>query len=161
MKKKIFVLFVLAVNITSGMFAQEIQRLTFTEKAPDGTFRTVTVNAVFIGYGMDNLRIEGNFVVTRGRSLSQDNKSQKFNQWSDWEILGRVPTRGSLLEIYDTYNAIYDRYPRFSYPGRINMGDGYQAVKVMDIPIGHGSPLWWGEDGKSVNIYYKCWLIVP
>ena len=48
MKKKIFITLVLSVNITISVFAQQTQRLTFTDMRADGTIiGTVTVNAVY------------------------------------------------------------------------------------------------------------------
>jgi len=153
MKKKIFAAFILAINIVSGMFAQEIQRLTFMEKDPGGTMRTVTVNAVFAGYQMNSLRLEGNLLVTRQRFFLKDD-----NQWSDWGIAEREPARISLPEIYDGLHAVYRRYPRLA--ARVNLGDGVQSVNIADIPIGRSSPIWWGEDGRSIYIHRQVWVIV-
>ena len=49
MKKKMFAVLFLSLCITAGLFAQQIQRLTFTDMRSDGTIiGTVTVNAFFM-----------------------------------------------------------------------------------------------------------------
>ena len=156
MKKKNILVLVFLMGITLGSYAFEIERLTFLDSRPDGSIiGTVTVNAVFMAYSQQRISIEGNQQIIR-ESVLQPN-----GQWTDWQVMERAPQIGnlSLRQIYDNYVLAYSRHPRMSR--RIQMQEGLQAVRILSIPTGRSSPIWWSDDGRSFNVYYEFWAILP
>jgi hypothetical protein len=154
MKKIVFTVLVLTIGINCGIFAQEIQRLTFEDRRSDGVIvGTVTVNAVFLAWSQQRVSIENNLQVYRERG------SQDGIVWSDWQVMSREPTHvPTLRQLYDVLLGEYNRHPRSAV--RLNM-QGRQAVRIPTIPEGRSSPFWWTEDGKSFNILYEFWVIMP
>jgi hypothetical protein len=54
--------------------------------------------------------------------------------------------------------SVYNMYPRVGV--RLHMPGG-QAVRIATIPNGRSSPMWWSEDGRSFNVLYEFWAIMP
>lgn len=153
MKKALVGLFLYSVLLPS-LFAQQSQRLTFTDMTPGNTTgRNVTVNAVLLGPEQHRITIEGNFEVYYTRYLDED-------KWTEWVVFQRIPVRGfTINQIYNLYMSDYNRNPRIGM--RLNMGDGRQWVRILSIPTGHSSPIWWSNDGRSFFVYYELWGIIP
>jgi len=155
MKKVLFVTLVLSVTLTAGVFAQEIERLTFTERRSDGTIvGNVTVNAIFMGWSQQRVTIENGMQIIR-----ESVNILGSNEWSPWEIMQRAPAHvPTLRQMYDLLLGEYNRYPRSAV--RLHM-QGIQAVRIMTIRSGSSSPMWWSDDGKSFNALYEFWAIMP
>lgn len=154
MNKKYLVVFILVSCVTFGTFAQQTEKLTFVDRRSDGTIiGPVTVNAIFISWNMQKVSIENNLQVIRESVYNN-------NTWSDWQIVGREPARvSSIRQLYDIILGEYNRYPRSAT--RLNMQNGIQAVRLMSIPTGRSSPMWWNDDGRSFNVMYEFWAIIP
>ena len=154
MNKKNFLVLAFIMSITLGSYAFEIERLTFLDARPDGSIiGTVTVNAVFMGYSQQRISIEGN------QQIIHESVLQPNGQWTDWQIMERAPARLTLRQMYDHMVMDYSRYPRMSR--RIQAQGGFQAVRIASIPTGRSSPIWWSDDGRSFNVFYEFWAILP
>jgi len=158
MKKKsmaLVIIIIISLLFVNLIFAQEIERLTFTDMRSDGTIiGTVTVNAIFITWTQQRFFIENGMQVTRESVYLVD-----LDDWSPWEIVDRRPSYAlTLMQIYNMGQSQYNRAPRGAT--RIHT-QGVQAVRIMVIPEGRSSPLWWTEDGMSYNILYEVWAILP
>ena len=156
MKKKVLVLMVLSLTLLPfNLFAQDIEKLTFTERRSDGfVIGAVTVNAIYSGLTQQKISLENNFQVIQQRLQNLVN-----NNWTDWELLERSPARAlTLTQIYDAVIKDYNMYPRGAI--RINYY-GLQFVRIYKIPNGRSSPFWWSDDGKSFNIMFEFWMIMP
>lgn len=145
---------VLILSITPKIFAQEVERLTFTEFRSDGILiGNVTVNAIFLLWTQQNVSYEGDLVVT------YEKFSTNGSDWSDWELLSKQPAlMSSLSLLYNFLLRKYNEYPRGAI--RIYFDNG-QAVRIHTIPVGHTSPYWWSKDGRSYNVMYKFYVILP
>jgi hypothetical protein len=156
MKKRLVITLVLIVSSMTGAFAQQTQRLTFTDMRSDGTIiGDVTVNAVFMGWTQQRISIENGMTVTR-----ESVNIYGSNEWSPWEIMRREPPLGpTLRQEYDMILRQYNRTPRAAV--RIHLQGGVQAVRIATIPNNASSPMWWSEDGRSFNILNEVWAIVP
>ena len=153
MGKKIFITLILSICFTFGIYAQQIERLTFTDMRSDGTIiGNVTVNAVFMAWTQQRTSIENGMQVLYERVHLPNDK------WSDWELQGREPARFTLRQTYDVLLRQYNITPRASV--RLHT-QGLQAVRIMTIPDGRGSPMWWSDDGRSFNVMYEFWAIIP
>ena len=153
MNRKLIFVF-LCLNITYGLFAQQIEKLTFTDRRSDGTIvGSVTVNAIHAGWSLQEVSLENNLQVIY----------ESFNltgEWSDWQLVGKSPAPVStILQLYNIVLGEYNRYPRSSV--RVNIGNGLQAVRIASIPKGRSSPMWWNDDGRSFFTFYEFWTIVP
>jgi len=159
MNKKIVFLLVLSLCFTFKIFSQQIERLTFTELGLDGKIiGTVTVNAVFLGWNQQRISIENGFQVIRESVCLAEWADKK--RWSDWELVGREPSRVSTIrQLYDIALSGYIKHPRAAI--RMYYDGGFQAIRLMTIPNGQASPVWWSEDGKSFYVFYEAWIIVP
>jgi len=153
MIKKVFFTLILSLSIILGISAQQIERLTFTDMRSDGTIiGNVTVNAVFMAWTQQRVSVENGMQVLRERvHLPND-------RWADWEVMERSPARLTISQTYDVLLRQFNRTPRASV--RLHT-QGIQAVRIMTIPDGRGSPLWWSEDGRSFNVMYEFWAIIP
>lgn len=153
MKKKIFMVLILIISINSGIFAQQTERLTFTEISSDGTIiGTVTVNAAFAGFLQKWVSIENNMQVVRESAYTNAN-----GVWSDWGPKKKEPAiLPTIRQIFDSILRDYHRYPRGAVRWYLK---GIPFVNIMTIPDGRISPLWWNDDGKSFFIMYEVWAI--
>jgi len=153
MRKKLMVLLILLLTISVNTFAQKIERLTFSEMRADGTIiGTVTVNAIFMTWTQQRITIENGMQVFRESVYIN-------NEWTPFEIAGREPPQlPTIRQVYNLMLQHYSNYPRSSR--RVNIS-GVQAVRIMTIPSNKSSPIWWSDDGKSFNIFYEVWGIVP
>ncbi|MDR0473568.1 MAG: hypothetical protein LBH43_07860 [Treponema sp.] len=154
MKKRIFTVLVLVASINCVISAQEIERLTFTERRSDGTIvGNVTVNAVFMGWSQQRVTIENGMQITQ-----ESFNIRGSNEWSPWEIMQRAPAyMPTLRQMYDLLLGEYNRHPRSAI--RLHM-QGIQGVRIMTIRSGSSSPMWWSDDGKSFNVLYEFWAII-
>jgi hypothetical protein len=120
----------------------------------DGTIiGTVTVNAIFLAYSQHRISIENTFQVTHSSTYVND-------VWSNWELVDRQPLQVPTLRLlYDVVLREYNKNPRSSV--RLHYQDGVQLVRIATIPNGKSSPMWWSEDGRSINIFYENWMIIP
>lgn len=153
MRKILFVTLVLSVYLSINGFSQEIQRLTFTDRRADGVIiGNVTVNAVFMAWTQQRVSIENGMQVINERVYIN-------GAWQAWELMGREPSHVSTIrQHYDIIMAEYQRYPR----GAVRLyKQGIQGIRIMAIPDGRSSPLWWSEDGRSYNVMYEFWAIAP
>lgn len=152
MKKNLFITLFCVVSI--GLSAQQIQKLTFTDISLSGrSHGTVTVDAVFVGWTQAQISIENGFQVFYERENVN-------NEWHPWTFKGRQPAIfATTRQFYDNYLHEYNKDSRAAV--RLNFQDGFQVVKIMTIPKGRASPLWWSEDGLSFYVLYEAWLIVP
>jgi len=153
--KKYFFIFVLMLMPVLFIYTQNVERLTFTELRPDGTpIGNVTVNAVLIGWSQQNIYLEGNLLVIY-ESYCQKGSSD----WSDWRLMSKQPSLIlSLRALYDTTINLYIKQPRGGI--RINLNN-VQVVRIMKIPDRNSSPCWWSNDGRSYNVFYENWAIIP
>jgi hypothetical protein len=151
--KKIVFFSILAIGLASGLFAQEIQRLTFTDMRSDGTIiGTVTVNAIFLTWKQHNISLENGMQITYGREYIK-------GEWTPWELMQREPAYVlTLRQIYDGLLRQYNITPRASV--RLYF-QGIQFIRIMTIPSGRSSPMWWSDDGRSFNIMFETWAIIP
>ena len=154
MKSKVFSMFIFFIHITIGSYAYEMEYLTFTEMRPDGRIiGDVTVVAIFMGWTQQRISMENGFEVTNERTYAND-------KWSDWQFMRRQPASvPTLRQLYEIFLRQYSDYPRASM--RINSHSGLQAVRIMTRRSGGSSPMWWSDDGRSFNILFEVWAIVP
>ena len=155
MRKKLVLALVLMVSVVGGIFAQQTERITIAELGPlGGVLRTMTVNAVRLTSGQQNLSLEGNFEVIYESTLDPNT-----GKWSDWEHMGRSPARFLTLRQY--YDALQTDYLIFPNGTRFLYYNGLQTFRLSTIPNGKSSPIWWDEDGRSINMYFTWYVIVP
>ena len=149
------IVILLSILVSGRLLSQEIEKLTFVERRSDGPIiGTVTVDAIFAYYSMHNVFLDGNFQVVLESVRLQD------GQWSEWEVMERSPARIlSLSLIYDILLREYNMAPRSTV--RRAFQYGFQTVRIMTIPSGRSSPMWWSEDGRSFNIFFEFWAIAP
>jgi len=154
MKKKIFTALVLVVILTRGIFAQQIERLTYEEFKTDGTYgRTVTVEALFLGWLQQEIFMEGNYTVTYQCMRLYD------GEWLDWEFAGRLPAMvPTLMQAYNLLQQQYNLHPRAGMKFNVY---GWEGIKIAAIPDRHASPLWWSENGRSFYMFFKLYIIKP
>ena len=153
MNKIIITALVLLVSINSGIFAQNFQRVTYTELRADGSYvGTRTVEAVLLGWSQQRITIEGNYIVTYQAFCPVD------GNWSNWELSERQPARFTLNQIYDSFRETYSRYPNMGTIFNINSN---KALYIFDIPSGKSVPYWWDTDGRSVCTFRKVYGIKP
>jgi len=158
MNKKIVFLLALSLCFTFEIFSQQKQKLTFTDLREDGSIiGTVTVNAVFFSWNQQRISIENGLLVTRERVYLAE--WGKDGVWSDWELMAKQPSQGySISRFFYAAQDLYIKHPR----GVMRMYfNGYQAIRLMTIPNGYTSPIWWGEDGNSFYAFYKSYVIIP
>ena len=152
MKKKFFVVMILAAGFAVEVFAQQVQRVTYTEMRPDGTVgRTVTVDAVFIDWLQQRFTLEGNFLVVHSTIRPVD------GEWSAWELSSRQPTSTTLRHLFDEAVRHHSSHPRSSliFPIR-----GTQTIRIRTTPDGHSSPMWWRNDGRAFYIFFRRYAIL-
>ena len=154
--KKILFISVFNLLLVSTVFSVDIQRLTFTDMRSDGTIiGSVTVNAVFLGWSQQEVTREGNFRVIRERVYLANG-----SEWSPWELVTREPAPVlTLRQEFDMLLREYNLFPRASI--RIRHASGGQAVKIMDIPSGRSSPIWWRDDGRAFFAFCRVYAIIP
>jgi hypothetical protein len=153
MKKKVFTALFLAVSMTNGIYAQQLEKLTYEEFRTDGTYgRFITVEAIFAGWLIQQIFMEGNYEVTY-----QCFRPYNEDKWSDWEFAQKKPAMvSSLLLQYQLLQKGYNLHPKSGMKFYL----GYaEAIKMWDIHDRAASPFRWAEDGKSFFIYYKLYLI--
>ena len=153
MRKGIF-LFNFFFLITSSIIlsAQNIERITYIEINNAGTYgRTITVNAMLVGWEQHQITMEGNYRVVYTTSC------QVGGEWGSWNLLQREPYSISLRQQYDAFLA---EYSRVSNTGMIFPFGNINALRMCDIPRGQSKPIWWGQDGRSFYIFYKIYIIV-
>jgi len=153
--KKLLMVLLLTFSFTGVVYTQKTERLTFTEFRSDGTLiGNVTVNAVFIGWSQQNVSLEGNLVVTYERGCLKGS-----SDWSEWELMSKQPSLfPSLRAIYDFLLREYNVRPRGAIRAYM---ENVQTVRILTIPNGYTSPYWWSKDGRSYNVMYEFWAIVP
>jgi len=152
MKKKVFTALVLGVILTRGIFAQQLERLTYEEFKTDGTYgRTVTVEAVFLGWLQQEIFMEGNYTVIYQCFCPYNGK------WSDWELAGREPAIVPTLR--QAYNLLQEQYMLHPRAGMKFYMNGLEGIKISSIPDLHASPIWWSESGRSYYMFFKLYLI--
>jgi len=156
MKKKIFTALVLVVILTRGIYAQQIERLTYLEVKSDGTAgRTVTVKASFLGWEQHNIFMEGNYEV----SYLRTRKFMGNGEWSGWEFAGKQPAMLlNLNQKYWTLQREYNRYPNAGV--KFHYANGIEVLRILAIADGKSSPFWWAENGQSFFIFFKIYLII-
>jgi hypothetical protein len=153
MKKKLFMPLILAVTITSGIFAQQIERLTYEEFNAGMVGRTVTVEAFFMGFLQNEVFLEGDLQVIY-------QCAHPYNgQWSDWKLLSKQPAIAlTIRQTYEWLQKDYFLHPRAGSKVYIN---GVELVQIMAIPDGQSSPMWWSTNGRSFFVFYKLYAIKP
>jgi len=134
--------------------AQEIERITFQELRADGRYlRDITVNAIHIGWQQQNLSLEGNFQITY-------DTSNIFDQgWTEWRLAQRSPAL--ITNIGELYRATLQAFSDYPRAGRIALVDGFEIIRMFSTPNRRTSPIWWAEDGKSFNVFFSLYAIVP
>jgi len=154
MKKKGFTALVLVVILTGGIFAQQLERLTYEELKTDGTIgRTVTVEAYFMAWQQQEHFMEGNYLVIY-------QCMRPFNgEWSDWEFAERSPAM--LLTLSQYYNTLQREYNLHPKSGMKFYQNGMEFIKMLAIPDRRSSPFWWAENGQSFFMFHKLYLIKP
>jgi len=153
MKKKLFITLVFGVILTRGIFAQQGERLTYEEVNLNGTYgRTITVEAIFIGYMQSQAYLEGNKLVQyQSFKLISDDK------WTSWELAGKLPSIYSNLgEVFYIFQQLYISHPRAGLKKYVN---NKEIIQIPSIPNGEASPIWWAKDGESVFTFYKLYVL--
>ena len=155
MRKKLLMVILLTFSFTGGVYAQKTEKLSFTEFRSDGTLiGNVTVNAIFIGWSQQNVSQEGDFTI-----INESVCLKGSSDWSKWELMSKQPSLlPSLRAIYDFMLREYNVRPRGAIRAYIENG---QMVRILTIPNGHTSPYWWSKDGRSYNVMYEIWAIMP
>ena len=154
-KKKYLLTLLLNIFVVSGINAQQTERITITELGPlGGALRTITVNAVRITSGQQNFSLEDNFEVIYESTLDPNT-----GKWSDWVQTSKSPARFLTLRQY--YDALQTDFLAFPNGTRFLYMDGLQTFRLATIPRGKSSPIWWDEDGRSINYYFTWYVIVP
>jgi hypothetical protein len=152
--KKYFLLGIFSLKLIVSLFSQQTERITYQELRPGGTYRDITVNAIFFGWGQREFSLDGNFLVTYecSRLINE-------NEWSDWRYVERQPAFYSTLRgNYDNMLRAYYQYPR---AGIKIYYDGYEILVMASIPNGGSSPIWWRDDGRAYFLFQRMYLIVP
>jgi hypothetical protein len=156
MRKKLLIVLLLIFSFTGGVYAQKLEKLSFTEYRSDGTLiGNVTVNAIFIGWSQQNISLEGNLLVIYERYCTKGS-----SDWTDWELTSKQPrlTPLSLSEIYNIRLRAFSVRPREAIRSYI---DNVQVVRIPTIPNRQSSPYSWSKDGMSFNVMYEIWAIIP
>jgi len=153
MKKKVFTALVLAVIFTRGIFAQQLERLTYEELKTDGTIgRTVTVEAYFLAWQQHEIFMEGNFLVTYSYMRLYN------GDWGDRHFAQREPAMvPTLREQYTTLQQVYNLHPKMGM--KLYLDNGLEVIRMLAIPTGHSSPFWWAETGRSFFTFFKLYAI--
>jgi len=154
MQKKIVLLGTLIMMPFLCLFSQNSERITYMDIGADGSQRiNRTVNAVFAGWLQMEVKQEGNLrVVYQAFCLVN-------GEWSDWELSERRPMQGTLSLQYDALVRDYSLLPNVGTI--IPIPGGFNALKMMAIPIGQTKPMWWSTDGRSFFVFHRLYIIVP
>ena len=151
--RKYFLLGIFSL-ISISLFAQQTERITYQELRANGTYRDITVNAIFMGWAHREFSLDGNFLVTY-----QCDRLTNEDKWSDWRLVERQPSPYSTLRgYYDFLIRSYFQYPRLGIKSYYNE---YEILAMPSIPNGRSSPIWWREDGRAIFLFQKMYLIVP
>lgn len=151
--KKCFLLGFFCLMSASALFSQEVRRITYTEMRPDGTIgRTVTVDAVFLGWRQERFTLEGNLLVTHStiRLVGSD-------EWTAWELAGRQPAGTTLRHMFDEGLRQHSLHPRSSM---IFPMSGVQTIRIRTTPDGRPSPMWWRDDGRAFYIFNRLYMLL-
>ena len=155
MDKKLLLVFLFLFSVVGLISAQQIERKTITELGPlGGALRTITVDVIRISSGQQNISLEGNFQVIYEATLDPNT-----GRWTDWQLIGREPARFLTLRQY--YEALQIDFLTFPNGTRFIQWEGLQVFRLSEIPRGRTSPIWWAEDGRSINNYFSWYIIVP
>ena len=154
MNKKGLLIIVLFVFISVALlFAQQVERITFTELRTDGSVgRTRTVDAVLVGWIQEEHSMQGNFKVTYQTSRLVD------GEWTDWELSERQPMSISLRQQFDMLQRAYNTHTNI---GMIFPMGSVNGLKMAAIPTGRSSPFWWSNNGNSIMALYKVYAVRP
>lgn len=138
--------------VTSVMFlySQDWERVTYLEIRSDGSRgNTRTVDAMFFA----SIQME---IVLEGNNLAIYQSVNYNGEWSDWELTQRQPMRGTIREHHDAFRRDYELYPNW---GTVFQWGGVNVLRMLDIPRGKSSPIWWSTTGNSYFAFYKVYII--
>ena len=161
MKKKTIAILFLIATINSEAFAQELQRLTFTERTLGTPHVNVTVYAIFIGWSQQRFTIDGNFLVVHERFHPLEFIVEHFGHagWGPWEFISRSPPNGTLSQYFTFISRLHDTFPRGA--SRTYRGSAMYEVGIRATPTGRASPIWWRDDGRAFYVFHRRYMIVP
>jgi len=152
MRRKYLLLFLFGGIAINTVFAQQLERITYEEMRSDNSFgRTVTVDAYFLGWSQQEVFLED------GTQVIYESFCPVNGEWSDWELLGRMPTFAPTLRLaFDWTQRDYNSHPKAA---KILYFNGMQTIRLLSIPNKQTSPIWWSQSGKSFYIFYKIYVL--